>query len=646
MEVGGMGRLMISRFINLSVGSKLLLGFGVMAALTLLVALGGSWAMREALQQSARIERLAQVNVQILQARNAEKDFALQHDEVSAARVSEAVGELVQYLQGESDGAEILAASDAYQTQFAEYRRQDDKAQAALLSMQAAATHARCQFESVEQDLFEALGSMLDGAGSLNGDVLSLAQGSTALMGKLMAVGDWERTYLQQANSESFDNWEMRLLDLEASMATLALRLSEQPRMALAEAGKGLSSYRQAFVDYHQARLSREQGSQQMQAQAERVLTLASTAWQLQREGMQASQSRTQWLLAGITLLALLLGVSLALLIRQQIVAPLQLALQGARRVAGGDLSGEMQGSRRDEPGQLMTAMHGMTLNLRELLGTIAAGVARLTVACGTLRELSEGTVAGSRNQQAEVEQSAAAMEQMAMTVHEVTRYAQAAAQAAQQADGQAHAGNALVTQSADCIERLADEVRLSDQAVQRLCDDSGRIVGVLSVIKSVSEQTNLLALNAAIEAARAGEQGRGFAVVADEVRALAQRTRVAAVEIETLVASLQQQAEHSLGRMQACQVQTERSVAYSEQVQVALQGITVAVARIEQMNLQIAAATEQQGVVAERISESLSSVHGVALRTSTAATQAAEAIVELGALSSQLQTAVGRFQR
>jgi methyl-accepting chemotaxis protein len=208
--------------------------------------------------------------------------------------------------------------------------------------------------------------------------------------------------------------------------------------------------------------------------------------------------------------------------------------------VACGDLSQDLDVQRRDELGQLQRAMQRMTVSLRELIGGISAGVTQIASAAAQLSAVTEQTSAGVNSQKVETDQVATAMHEMTATVQEVARNAEEACEAAVAADQQAREGDKVVGEAIAQIERLATEVGNSTEAMSHLKRESDKIGSVLDVIKSVAQQTNLLALNAAIEAARAGEAGRGFAVVADEVRSLALRTQKSTEEIEELIVGLQ----------------------------------------------------------------------------------------------------------
>ncbi|WP_373365875.1 methyl-accepting chemotaxis protein [Pseudomonas syringae] len=236
-------------------------------------------------------------------------------------------------------------------------------------------------------------------------------------------------------------------------------------------------------------------------------------------------------------------------------------------------------------------------------------------------------------------------MNEMAATVQEVARNAQEASQAAAQADQQARSGDEVVGQAIIQIEQLAREVLNSTQSMSALKQESNKIVGVLDVIKSVSQQTNLLALNAAIEAARAGEAGRGFAVVADEVRGLAQRTQKSTEEIEELIAALQTGTQQVATTLDNSRTLTDNTVELSRRAGGALEQITRTVATIQHMNEQIATASEEQSVVAEQINRNVISVRDISEQTAAASEQTAASSIELARLGTHLQTLVGKFR-
>ncbi|WP_370686826.1 MULTISPECIES: methyl-accepting chemotaxis protein [Pseudomonas] len=286
-----------------------------------------------------------------------------------------------------------------------------------------------------------------------------------------------------------------------------------------------------------------------------------------------------------------------------------------------------------------------MGVTLRELIGGIRDGVTQIASAAEELSAVTEETSAGVNSQKVETDQVATAMHEMTATVQEVARNAEEASQAAAAADGEAREGDKVVAEAIAQIERLASEVVRSTDAMSVLQQESQKIGSVMDVIKAVAEQTNLLALNAAIEAARAGEAGRGFAVVADEVRALAQRTQKSTEEIEGLVAGLQNGTQQVANVMNNSRSLTDSSVDLTRKAGVSLENITRTVSNIQSMNQQIAAAAEQQSAVAEEISRSIINVRDVSEQTAAASDETAASSVELARLGNQLQMMVSHFR-
>ncbi|WP_404940853.1 methyl-accepting chemotaxis protein [Pseudomonas mosselii] len=289
--------------------------------------------------------------------------------------------------------------------------------------------------------------------------------------------------------------------------------------------------------------------------------------------------------------------------------------------------------------------MQQMAEGLSGIVSGLQQGIDQLAGSAQALSAVTEQTNREVGSQKDETEQVATAMQQMTATVHDVARNAEQAAQAAQDADDKVESGQQVVRQSMLRIEQLAVAAETASSGIDSLSAEIHTIGDVLEVIKSVAEQTNLLALNAAIEAARAGEQGRGFAVVADEVRALARRTQQSTEEIERLVASLRGNAQQSVTQIRGSTELVRLAVADTLQTESALGSIAAAVSLIQQMNQQIAAAAEQQSSVAEEISRSVTQIRGSADQAALAMQDNARSSVELAQLGSDLKGMVGHFR-
>lgn len=299
----------------------------------------------------------------------------------------------------------------------------------------------------------------------------------------------------------------------------------------------------------------------------------------------------------------------------------------------------------KNELGQMGRALNSLLDTFKQSINEVAVGVGQLKVASEDMRSIADSTNKGIQSQHADIDQVATAMEEMSATVNEVSENITNAATATEEANMETSKGTQLARQAKQNIEKLSLQVNQSSETVNGLEKDSENIGSILTVIRGIAEQTNLLALNAAIEAARAGEQGRGFAVVADEVRGLAKRTQDSIEEIESMIGKLQNGSQRTVVDMQESKALAVASVEQIEDLSHSLGNIDNTVGSIKQMSLQIAASAEEQASVANEISSSISSINGVAESTSQGAIRTTEASKELADLAEELRIITARFQ-
>ncbi|HBB21211.1 MAG TPA: chemotaxis protein, partial [Pseudomonas sp.] len=266
---------------------------------------------------------------------------------------------------------------------------------------------------------------------------------------------------------------------------------------------------------------------------------------------------------------------------------------------------------RRDEYGQIACAMKMLETEAGAMVGRIGDASRQLSQHAQELLGAMDSSTESAARQQSETDQVATAINQMAVSVQDVANNAQRTAEAASRADNEAATGTEVVNRTGAAIGQLAQDIQHAGDVIHQLEAHSNDITKVLDVIRGIAEQTNLLALNAAIEAARAGEQGRGFAVVADEVRSLASRTQQSTREINDMIGALQGGARQAVEVMQRSREQAMQSVEQAEQAARSLQGINSRVNEISAMSMQIAAAVEQQSAVSENINQNIVSIRG-----------------------------------
>lgn len=339
-----------------------------------------------------------------------------------------------------------------------------------------------------------------------------------------------------------------------------------------------------------------------------------------------------------------LITIGLALLLTRSIVLPLAQSLGMAELVAGGDLTGDISISGKDEPARLLQALKSMQHNLRDTIRQISESSSQLASASEELSCVTEDATRGLHQQSLEIEQAATAVNQMTAAVEEVASNAVATSEASRESDRIAQHGREQVQQTVTSIEFLAEDVTSNATQVEDLAQKVHGISKVLDVIRSIAEQTNLLALNAAIEAARAGDAGRGFAVVADEVRALAHRTQQSTREIEQMIGGIQQGTDSAVSSMQQSNVRARSTLELAKAAGAALEEIASAFTLINERNLVIASASEEQAAVAREVDRNLMNIRDLAMQTSAGANQTSAASQELSRLAVDLNSMVAKF--
>nr|WP_110969259.1 methyl-accepting chemotaxis protein [Pseudomonas huaxiensis] len=639
-------------FANLGMARKLGLGFTLVLLLTAVVAAIGIAALYGLGQRVDGLKQMTAFNNGVLALRLSEQRFAQRSDPKAAEALrkgvealSDQAGQLPE-LAGSDVGAELNAYRQAFD-QFVELTQAKELAlDMASWSVSSVANNLDVLQSGLADD---GTWTLKDSQGQKGAEFVEQA-GQVGQVARLMLLAmDEARVRLEQ-NRKGADDVRQGRIEQADQAAELAAQLKgsiQDPgyQSVLGEVTTHIASFGEKLGEYTDLLAREEQLRQQLQARAEQVTARVEQINAAIDAGMQAELKRNALLILLSSLLALLVGIVAAILITRAIVLPLRRVISRAQEIAAGDLRGEINVDRRDEVGQLLLAMQQMGSGLSGIVSGLQSGIDKLASNAHTLSAVTEQTNREVSSQKEETDQVATAMQEMTATVHSVARDAEEAAQAAQSADGKVESGQQVVRQSMQRIERLASAADSASHSIENLSAEIQHIGSVLEVIKSVAEQTNLLALNAAIEAARAGEQGRGFAVVADEVRALAKRTQQSTEEIERLVSSLRANAQSSVTQIQNSGELVKLAVADALQTESALGSIAAAVSLIQQMNQQIAAAAEQQSSVAEEISRSVTQIRSSADQSAMAMQGNASSSIELAQLGAELKGMVGHFR-
>ena len=350
-------------------------------------------------------------------------------------------------------------------------------------------------------------------------------------------------------------------------------------------------------------------------------------------------------LVVALLVLATALTMLFAWLLTRSITLPIAQALDAAENIAEGNLTQPIKVDGDDEAGRLLRAMNKMQEKLRDTLQRISGSATQLASAAEELNAVTDESARGLTQQNNEIEQAATAVNEMTSAVEEVARNAVSTSEASKNATASAGDGRDLVQETVSAIERMSGDVQGTATLIGALAEESRDIGKVLDVIRGLADQTNLLALNAAIEAARAGEAGRGFAVVADEVRALAHRTQQSTSEIERMIGSIQAGTEQAVDSMRNSTERAESTLNIAKGAGMSLDTINSAIIEINERNLVIASAAEEQAQVAREVDRNLVNIRDLSVQSATGASQTSAASSELSRLAVDLNGMVSRFR-
>ncbi|MGH8548492.1 MAG: methyl-accepting chemotaxis protein [Methylococcales bacterium] len=348
------------------------------------------------------------------------------------------------------------------------------------------------------------------------------------------------------------------------------------------------------------------------------------------------------WAISGLAIASM---PFFALIMGKHVARRTEKIIEALHAIAEGDLSHKCAIPGKDEFAWMSWEYSCARKSFSKIVSEILEHSQNLSSAAEELATVTENSKRAVRNQNAQTEQVAAAMTEMSVTIQEIARSASNAAESANNADSEAVNGNRIMKESLGTINSLAQQVERTFVFITKLKQESDGIGAILNVIRGIAEQTNLLALNAAIEAARAGEQGRGFAVVADEVRTLASRTQESTQEIQDMIQRLQVGANEAVSVMEEGRKRAETSVAQSAKAGESIDSINKVVGNIKDMNMHIATAAEEQSATAGEINQSVVNISNSSSETAASAEQTAQATEELARLATRLQDMVSNFK-
>lgn len=626
---------------NLKVRNKLILGFALLICMIVLMAYTGWNAAQVLKDRSDRSRDVSRLSMAARDMRIERLVYSLKADDLQATKWLAALEHTRSHLQSikpNFDSQVNIASLNDAERVLSSYRSFYDDTVAATKEREVQIANAAASAEAAN----EILVKIADAANSESGNPEARKQ-LTLLFITVQKMRVSFRVYFASPNKVTEEAVRNAI---EATLVQAkSFESTDIPKENLNTLMKVLSAYKNRLESIILAQARVDEAQAGITSSITQLLKITDNMDKLQEERQISDASGAQGEILVWLSLSIFLGMLGAWLITRSIVQPLKDTVLIVEKIAAGDFTYHDVIVRRDELGILQRSMVRMATSLRELITHMKDGVIQVASASEELSAVTDQTSVGVNSQKSETDHIATAMQQMTATTHHVSQNAALAVTTAKKTSRLATQGGSTVDETRYQIESLAHEMDTTKAMMIELRANTQNIGGVLDVIKAVADQTNLLALNAAIEAARAGEAGRGFAVVADEVRGLASRTRSSADEIALLINELQSSTDNMTQGIEHNILLTENSVALSRKASEMLLAVNTSVQEIEAMNVQIAVSSEQQSRVGEEIGRSIVSVRDISDQTAAASEETATSSLDLATTSARLHEMMNKFK-
>ena len=645
-------------FTDFKVGTKLNIGFGIVLFFVLMLAINGLYGISKTIEDIENSDDVNRMVKHVKEARISEKNYSLRHSDLSIQSFDEMVSEIHSlaletkrdlpepYYQTQMDL--IIKSTNDYSQELKNVVKMQEQSDAFSLEMLDKARLVEQLLSDMREDKKADYEYLINNRGSHVDikEAIEKADDANRLIKQMLDTRRDEKNFTILMDSEDAESVVNNVKEMKLLVARLIKSYHQISDIEIAKKVlANIELYNASFNSYVSIKEQIEKSEEIMLDKARESEKLIYDARKYQKKRFDDALNMIRIVSIAVALLSVFFCLVIRTVIVRIIVLPLQEAVRITRSVSDGDLSITSAVERKDEFGDLLTAIDHMTASLREIMTLLTDNIRQIATASEELSSVAKQTSDGLYSQGHDVEQVATAITEMSATASEVANRADFTSQAAQQADTQTKSGNDIVVSTLQGMETLAQGVRESSEIIHKVKVDSENITSVLDVIKNIADQTNLLALNAAIEAARAGEHGRGFAVVADEVRSLAQKTQDSTIEVEELIDALKVGADNAVGAMDSSQIQVKKMVDMSDQVNSSLESITQEVSTITEMNIQIATAAKEQSNVAEEVGVRMNSIQDISEQSVLASKQTSEASSELAQLGDKLQSLVMRFR-
>lgn len=646
-------------FKNLRLGVKIGLGFGVILTLLTVVLIVGILALKKADEGITEYRGLArdtnlasQLQANMLMVRMSVKDYLIKQSNHDLQQYHNYLDEMQIFLQDakqEIQKPERAALISDVDSAIVTYKKAFDEV-VALINQRNMINDTQLvpNGETMKSVIEEIIKSAYQ-----DGD--SEASYHAGHVQEKMLVGRLFVAKFLQSNTES--DYDVAIVNMKNELANEVEDLDtyvkdSERRDLLTQFNQAHANYIKAMHDIHNLIIKRNSiinntldivGPEVAKAVKDVKLSVMREQDKLGPE-LKANTDKSVKTTVFLAFAAIALGVGAAYSLTLYITKPIKQAAEAANRLAEGDLTVSVVNTAKDETGVLLDAVQNTATNLKQMISTISNASVELASASEELAVVTEQTSQGIIQQEQETEMVVTAMSEMTATVHDVADNAANTADAASKANQEASSGSRIVGLAITSIASLADNVNQSSEKLNEVQSEVNNITNILDVIREISDQTNLLALNAAIEAARAGEHGRGFAVVADEVRSLAARTQDSTLEIQNIIELLISSTQNTVEVMKEGKEQADICIEQATDANKALEAITLAISMINDMSIQIAGASEQQSIVAEDINKNVVNVKRIAEENAVASSQTRSSSTEIAKLADNLNQLVAKF--